>query len=46
MPLADALAIAGIIMGVLSVAVLPVAAFLPHETRKKLLHSLARKWII
>jgi hypothetical protein len=46
MALSDVLAIAGIIMLVLSVPVLVVVALLPHERRKKLLHSLGRKWIV
>ena len=31
---------------VLSLLVLLIAAFLPHERRKRLLHDLGKKWII
>ncbi len=46
MALSDVLALAFFILLALSLPVLLMAAFLPHEQRKKLLHRLGRKWII
>jgi hypothetical protein len=46
MVLSDALANAFFILLALSLPALLMAALLPREQRKKLLHWLGRKWII
>jgi hypothetical protein len=46
MLLSNALDLALFVLAALSLLVLLIAAFLPHEQRMKLLRRLGRKWII